>query len=62
MKDVVISKSLLIHQYETMKVSDIAKYYGICFDRLYSILDEAGIDRKVIRSPRREKTNTILKD
>jgi len=62
MKDLVISKSLLKYQYETMRVVDIMKHYGICADRLYNILDEANIERKIIRSPRREKTNTILKD
>jgi len=62
MRELVISKSLLKHQYDTMRVADIAKYYGICSDKLYSILDDAGIERKIKRSKRREKTRTILKD
>ncbi len=61
MKDLVISKSLLKHQYETMRVADIAKYYGVCFDKLYGILDAASIERKS-RAPRREKINIIFKN
>lgn len=57
MRDLIISKKLLKIQYETMKVLDIMKYYDICSDKLYGILDEIGIKRKG-----KERTNIILKD
>ena len=57
MRDLIISKKLLKTQYETMKVLDIMKYYDICSDKLYGILDEIGIKRKG-----KERTNIILKD
>jgi len=57
MRDLIISKKLLKVQYETMRVVDILKYYDICSDKFYSMLDEIGIKRKG-----KEKTNIILKD
>lgn len=61
-KELVISKTLLKHQYMTMKQKELLAYYGICLARLYKILDEAGIPRKINRSPKREYVKTILKD
>jgi len=57
MRDLIISKKMLKIQYETMRVIDILKYYDICSDKFYGILDESGIKRKG-----KEKTNIILKD
>ena len=63
MKIVTISKKLLAEQYNTMNVRDIAALYGVCISRLYQLLDEAGIERKIKnRAPKREKIHTIMQD
>ncbi len=59
-KEIVISRTLLEHQYATMKVKEILDYYGICCARLYRILNEAGIKRKWDKSPKREYTKIVL--
>jgi uncharacterized protein YdaU (DUF1376 family) len=61
-KEMVVSRTLLAHQYETMKIKEIMAYYGICCARLYKLLDEAQIPRKWDKSPRREFMKTVLKD
>lgn len=45
-EEVQISKSLLAHEYKTMKVKDILEKYQICCQSLYNILDEIGVERK----------------
>jgi hypothetical protein len=60
MEKIVISKALLSEQYETMKVSEVADYYGICAVRLYKIIDEAGIPRKRNNKQRRAYKKTEL--
>jgi len=63
MEDLIISKSLLTHQYETMKVEDLAAHYGIGLNRLYQIIDKAGIERKIkTRARQRERKNPIIVD
>ena len=62
-KEVQISKSLLEHEYKTMKVKDIMDKYQICCQSLYNILDEIGVDRKKRYSkPRAANKKIILKD
>lgn len=61
-KELVVSKSLLKHQYETMKVKEIQLYYGICCARFYKLLDELGIPRRVKRSKRAEYRRTVVKE
>ena len=61
-KDLKVSKTLLQHQYATMKITEIMDYYGVCNARLYKILDECGIERKIIRSPRREINTVVITD
>lgn len=61
MNEIQISKTFLAHQYETMRVTDIADYYGVCLDRLYKILDECGIERKRIRRKKREIPRVVIK-
>jgi hypothetical protein len=61
-KELKISKTLLQHQYATMKITEIMDYYGICNARLYSILDQCGIERKRIRNPRREINSVVITD
>jgi hypothetical protein len=61
-KEIVISRSLLAHQYETMKVTEIMDYYGVCCARLYKLLDEAEIPRKWDKAPKREYMKTVFKD
>jgi len=60
MKKIVISKAFLAKQYETMKVSEVAEFYGICIVRLYRIIDEAGIPRKRNKKPQRAYKKTEL--
>ena len=61
-KELVVSRTLLEHQYATMKVKEIMAYYGICAARLYKLLDEAGIPRKWDKAPKREYMKTVFKD
>ena len=63
MRQKVISKTVLEHQYQTMKVLDILEYYDICCAKFYNLLDEAGIERKIKnRTPARERVIVTLKD
>ena len=63
MEQKLISKAVLAHQYKTMRVIDIMDYYGICSDKFYKLLDEAGIERKVKdREPRRAQIIFTLQD
>lgn len=59
-KEIKVSKTLLQHQYATMKITEIMDYYGVCNARLYKILDECGIKRKRIRKPRREVNAVVI--
>jgi hypothetical protein len=61
-KEIKVSKTLLRHQYETMKIEEIMEYYGICCARLYKMLDECGIPRKWDKKPRREYKKTVYAD
>lgn len=61
-QEITISKTLLAHQYSTMKVKDIQEYYGICSARLYKILDECGIERKWDKKPRREFKKIVVSE
>jgi len=61
-KEITISKTLLEHQYETMKITEIMDYYGICNARLYKILDDCGIPRKWDKKPRREYRKVVISD
>lgn len=54
MKTISVSRKKLLDQYETMKIKDICKYYGICCARLYKIMDEMKIERKIVRGKHRE--------
>lgn len=62
-KEVQISKSLLEHEYKTMRIKDIMEKYQICSQSLYNILDEIGVDRKK-RYPNTRAANKkiVLKD
>jgi hypothetical protein len=60
--ELVVSKTLLKHQYDTMKVKEIQEYYGICSARFYKLLKELGIDIKVKRSPPTKYKKTVIKD
>ena len=62
MEKLVISKSQLKSDYEEMRVVDVLEKYGICYARLYSLLDQCGIERKVNKSNRRPAKKVILKD
>ena len=55
-----ISKTLLAHQYATMRPVDIAEHYGICLARLYNILDACEIPRKRIRKPHRDIPTVVI--
>ena len=61
-KEIKISKTLLEHQYATMKITEVMEYYGICNARLYKILDECGIKRKWSKRPRREYQKVVISD
>jgi hypothetical protein len=61
-KELVVSKTLLVHQYNTMKVKEIQEYYGICSARFYKLLDELGIEKKVIRANKTEYRRTVIKE
>jgi len=62
MKELHISKTLLAHQYETMRPKEVADHYGICLARLYRILDECGIPRKRTRREHRPAPTVIIQD
>lgn len=62
MERLIISKAQLRRDYEEMRVVDILEKYGICFARLYSLLDQCGIERKVNKAARRPAKKVILKD
>ena len=61
-KEIKISKTLLQHQYSTMRIKEIMDYYGICNARLYKILDECGIERKWDKNPKREFKKIVITD
>lgn len=61
-KEMTVSKTLLRHQYETMKIKEIMEYYGVCNARLYKMLDDCNIPRKWDKAPRREYKKTVYSD
>jgi len=55
MKTVFISKKQLRNDYENLSTKEICEKYGICYNRLYKMLDDCGIEHKrAVRRSRHE--------
>lgn len=53
MKIVTVSKTQLKADYENLSTKEICEKYGICYYRLYKMLDDCGIEHK--RAKRRQR-------
>jgi hypothetical protein len=61
--EIEISRSLLEHEYKTMKVKDILEKYGLCCQSFYNLLDQLDIKRKRERlGDRKPNVKIVIKD